>query len=162
MAALFVAVLSAPVHAQRQAFAEAVALAVTGAVERPLELQMSDLQKMPRTRIEVKEHDGNSAAYEGVTLVDLLKSAGVPLGEKLHGANMATYVMAKAKDGYRVVFALQELDPSFTDAKVLVAYAVNGKPLPGGQGPLRIIAPQDKRPARWIRMVEHIEVVKIP
>ena len=40
---------------------------------------------------------------------------------------MAIYVLAEAKDGYRVVFALAELDPAFTDSKVLVAYAANGK-----------------------------------
>jgi hypothetical protein len=54
-----------------------------------------------------------------------------------------------------------ELDPAFTDSKVLVAYAANGKPLPDGQGPFRIVAPQEKRPARWIRMLQPIQVVKI-
>jgi DMSO/TMAO reductase YedYZ molybdopterin-dependent catalytic subunit len=136
-------------------------LAITGAVERPLILQISDLEKMPHVSVEVKEHDGNLTIYEGVPLVELLKSAGAPIGEKLRGANMASYILAAAKDGYRVVFALPEVDPAFTDSKVLVAYAANGKPLPDGQGPLRIVAPQEKRPARWIRMLERIQVVKI-
>jgi len=151
-----VAMVSAPAHAQQ------ASLAVTGAVEHPLDLQMSDLEKMPHTRIDVKDHDGNPVTYEGVALAELLKAAGAPLGEKLRGAGMASYVLAYAKDGYRVVFALPELDAGFTDLKVLVAYTMNGKPLPEGQGPLRIVAPQDKRPARWIRMLDRIEVVKIP
>jgi DMSO/TMAO reductase YedYZ molybdopterin-dependent catalytic subunit len=142
--------------------AEPGKLAITGAVERPLDLQISDLQKMPHVSVEVKDHDGNLTTFEGVPLVDLLKSAGAPIGEKLRGANMASYILAEAKDGYRVVFALPELDPAFTDAKVLVAYAANGKPLPDGQGPFRIVAPQEKRPARWIRMLQRIQVVKIP
>ena len=74
---------------------------------------------------------------------------------------MATYVLAEAKDGYRVLFALPELDPAFTDSKVLVAYAANGKPLPDGQGPFRIVAPREKRSARGIRMLQRIQVVKI-
>ena len=141
--------------------AEPGRLAITGAVERPLNLQISDLEKMPHVSVDVKDHDGNLTTYEGVPLADLLKLAGAPIGEKLRGAAMATYVLAEAKDVYRVLFALPELDPAFTDSKVLVAYAANGKPLPDGQGPLRIVAPQEKRPARWIRMLQRIQVVKI-
>jgi hypothetical protein len=80
----------------------------------------------------------------------------------MRGGNIATYLLAEANDGYRVIFALAELDPGFTDSQVIVACARNGKPLAEGQGPLRIIAPQDKRPARWIRMGKKLEVVKIP
>jgi DMSO/TMAO reductase YedYZ molybdopterin-dependent catalytic subunit len=136
-------------------------LAITGAVERPLDLQISDLEKMPHVRVDVKDHDGTLIAYEGVAMAELLKAAGAPIGEKLRGANMASYILAEARDGYRVVFALPELDPAFTDSKVLVAYAANGKPLPDGQGPFRIVAPQEKRAARSIRMLQRIQVVKI-
>jgi|SRR5579872_307339 len=96
---------------------------ITGAVERPLNLQISDLEKMPQVSVAVKDHDGNLTTYEGVELAELLKAAGAPIGEKLRGANMAGYVLAEAKDGYRVIFALPELDSAFTDSKVLVAYA---------------------------------------
>jgi len=144
------------------ALAQEASLAVAGAVEHPLDLHMSELEKMPHTRLDVKEHDGSSATYEGVALAELLKAAGVPAGEKLHGASMATYVLAHAKDGYRAIFALPELDASFTDAKVIVAYAMNGKPLAERQGPLKLVVPQDKRPARWVRMLDRIEVVKVP
>jgi DMSO/TMAO reductase YedYZ molybdopterin-dependent catalytic subunit len=141
--------------------AEPATLAITGAVERPLNVQISDLEKMPHVRVEVKDHDGNLVTYEGVPLGELLKSAGAPIGEKLRGPNMASYVLAEAKDGYRVLFALPELDPAFTDSQILIAYAENGKPLPDGQGPFRIVAPQEKRPARWIRLLQRIQVVKV-
>jgi len=144
------------------AWGQQASLTIAGAVEHPLDLQMSDLEKMPHTKLDVKDHDGHPVSYEGVELAELLKVAGAPLGEKLRGPGMASYVIAHAKDGYRVVFALPELDPGFTDLKVIVAYAMNGKPLAEGQGPLKIVAPQDKRPARWIRMLDRIEVVKIP
>jgi len=146
---------------QAAAPAEPGRLAITGAIERPLNLQISDLEKMPHVSVDVKDHNGKLTTYEGVALAELLKAAGAPIGEKLRGANMASYVLAEAKDGYRVVFALPELDSAFTDSKVLVAYAANGKPLPDDQGPFRIVAPQEKRPARWIRMLLRIQVVKI-
>jgi hypothetical protein len=77
----------------------------------------------------------------GLESAQLFLAAGAPLGEKLRGAGMASYVLAHAKDGHCVVFALPELDTGFTDLKVIVAHAMNGKPLPEGQGPLRIVAP---------------------
>lgn len=142
--------------------AQTATLRISGAVDRPLELQVAELEKMPHVRVEVKDHDGSAATYEGVLLGELLKSAGATMGEKMRGASMATYVLAEAKDGYRAIFALPELDPGFTDSQVIVAFARNGKPLGENQGPLKIIAPQDKRPARWVRMLEKIEVVKVP
>ncbi len=137
-------------------------LTIGGAVERPRQLQMADIEKMPHVSVAVKDHDGSAATYEGVLLAELLKSAGAATGEKMRGPTMVSYLLAEAKDGYRVIFALAELDPGFTDSQVIVAFARNGKPLTEGQGPLRIIAPQDKRPARWIRMLQKLEVVKVP
>jgi hypothetical protein len=63
-------------------------------------------------------------------------------------------------DGYRVVFALPEIDPDMTDKVVLVADRKNGKPLAGGEGPFRVIVPDDKRPARWVKQVSKISVLK--
>ena len=148
--------------AQSAAPSEAASLAIGGAVERPLQLHLADLEKMPHVSVAVKEHDGSTATYEGVLVAELLKSAGAASGEKMRGPNMVSYLLAEAKDGYRVIFALAELDPAFTDSEVIVAFARNGKPLAEGQGPLRIIVPQDKRQARWIRMVQKLEVVKVP
>ena len=116
---------------------------------------------MPRTTVEATDHDGTRATYEGVLLFEILKAAGAPLGDRLRGKTMMTYVLAKAKDGYQVLFALPELDPGFADQTVLVADRVNGKPLPDGQGPLRIVAPHEKRPARWIRMLQELKVRRL-
>jgi DMSO/TMAO reductase YedYZ molybdopterin-dependent catalytic subunit len=71
---------------------------------------------------------------------------------------MATYVIAEAADGYRVLFALPELDSDFQDAGVIVAYEMDGKPMSATVGPLRLVVPHDKRPARWVRMLRSIKV----
>ncbi len=118
---------------------------------------------MPRTKVTAKGHD-STATYEGVTLTEILRKAGAPLGKLLRGKAMASYVVVTAHDGYRVVFALPELDPDFTDAsnQIILADTVDGKPLSDTQGPVRIVVPQEKKGARWIRMVESIEVVNLP
>jgi hypothetical protein len=73
---------------------------------------------------------------------------------------MALYAVASARDGYRVMFALAELDPAFTTAEVLLADRCDGKPLAGEEGPFRLMVPKDKKGARSIRMLTQIEIVR--
>ena len=52
---------------QAAAPAEPGRLAITGAIERPLNLQISDLEKMPHVSVDVKDHNGKLTTYEGGT-----------------------------------------------------------------------------------------------
>jgi hypothetical protein len=116
---------------------------------------------MPRTTISVvNPHDKKTEVYEGVLLTELLKRAGVPQGEQLKGAAMNISVIAEASDNYHAVFSLAELDAGIGDAEVLVADTLDGAAIGGDLGPLRLVAPHDKRPARWVRMLKAITVVK--
>lgn len=47
--------------------------------------------------------------------------AGAPLGDKLRGKALATYVIARAKDGYVVVYSLAEVDPAMSGSQMMVA-----------------------------------------
>lgn len=73
---------------------------------------------------------------------------------------MTTYVLAEATDNYRVVFSLAELDSAFLDSDVIVADTLDGVPLGTNEGPLKLVAPHDKRPARWIRMLKSITLLQ--
>ena len=137
-------------------------LVVVADPAKPLTLKPADLLTMPRTTITVKQPDGRGVTHEGVLVAELLKRVGVPLGKALRGDAMATYVVASATDGYRVVFSLAELDPEFTGSEILVVDRTNGQPLLPDQGPIRIVAPKDLAGARSIRMLERIEVVRPP
>ena len=66
------------------AVAAPTALAVAGAVTTPLTLSAADLKAMPRTKIEAQD-DNRTVTYEGVLVGELLKRAGVPVGEALRG-----------------------------------------------------------------------------
>jgi len=135
-------------------------LKIGGAVATPLTLTVADLKAMPRTIIRaVNSHEKKTETYEGVLLEELLRKAGAPHGEHLRGALMTSYVVAEAEDGYRVVFALAELDSGFLDSEVLVADTMDGAPIGLKLGPLRLVAPHEKRPARWVRMLKSITVV---
>ena len=135
-------------------------LQVTGAVKQVLSLAPDDLAKMPRATVKTT-NNGMETVYEGVWLHEVLKKAGVPQGGELRGKALASYVLAKAQDGYQVVFSLAETDPAFIDNEILVADTANGKPLFGAQGRYRLVVPKDKPGARSIRMLTALEVVQL-
>jgi DMSO/TMAO reductase YedYZ molybdopterin-dependent catalytic subunit len=135
-------------------------LRICGAVTTPLTLTVADLKGMPRTTIRAaNSHEKKTETYEGVLLEELLRKAGAPHGEQLRGPLMTSYVIAEAEDGYRVVFALAELDSGFVDSQALVADTMDGAPIGPKLGPFRLVAPHEKRPARWVRMLKSITVV---
>jgi molybdopterin-dependent oxidoreductase-like protein protein len=83
-----------------------------------------------------------------------------PAFRKARGSSMATYVIAEAEDGYRVVFSLAELDSGILESDVIVADTMDGAPLAAKEGPFRLVAPHEKRPARWVRMLQSMAVVR--
>jgi len=130
---------------------------------------------MPRkTPTVVNPHDKKTEKYEGVALEEILhkrgtiactesefcKLAGMSQGEALRDPAMTTYVLAEAADGYRVVFSLAELDSGIIDSEVIVADTMDGAPLGDKLGPFRLVAPHEKRPARWVRMLKSVAVVR--
>ena len=124
---------------------------------------MADLKGMPRKTLRVDNaHSKKTEVYEGVLVEDLLQKAGVPQGEQLRGPAMATYVLVEAADNYRVIFSLAEFNSSFQDSEIIVADTMDGAPIPAALGPFRLVAPHEKRPARWVEMVKSLTVVRVP
>ena len=136
-------------------------LTVSGDIPSRLTLKAEDLAKMPRETVSIPDQDGTKVEYEGVPLREILKRAGAPLGGQLRGKALASYVLAKAHDGYQVVFALGEVDAAFANEQILVADKRDGKPLFGYQGPFRLVCPNDKAGARSVRMLETLELVRL-
>lgn len=142
-------------------FAQSPALAVSGDIPASLTLKAEDLAMMPRETATIPDPRGNRIVYEGVALREILKRAGAPMGKELRNKVLTTYVLAKARDGYEVMFTLGEIDPDFGNESILVADKRDGKPLEGSQGPLRLVCPNDKEGARSVRMLEKLEIVQL-
>lgn len=139
-----------------------VELKVSGDVSTPFVLTTADLKKMPRAKLSVANpHSQKTEVLEVVSLEELLRRAGVAHGDDLRGPALATYVLAEGKDGYQVIFSLAELDSAFMESEVIVADTIDGAPLGPNLGPFRLVAPRDKRPARWLRMLNSITVVRL-
>jgi len=126
--------------------------------EQTISVSAETLAGLPRVKVEAKEHDNPTATYEGVALGAILERAGLPRGVNLRGKALRAIVLITASDGYQVVFTLADTDPAFTDRVIILADKKDGKPLPEKEGPFRIIAPSEKRPARWIRNVKTIAI----
>jgi hypothetical protein len=119
----------------------------------------SELASLPRSSITASVHDEKPSLWQGVALVELLRLAGAPTDKQLRGREMTKFVRVTAADGYQVVFSLTELDAAFGNRTVLLVDRQDGHPLSSKDGQLRLVVAGDKRPARWIREVETIEVV---
>ncbi|WP_374370968.1 molybdopterin-dependent oxidoreductase [Dongia sp.] len=135
--------------------AEDVLLKVDGNVTTALRLSRAEFEALPRTAIAAKDKSGDSHEYEGVDLAVLLEMAGVPLKEAFKGEHAAKYLQAKAADGYIAVFAL----PEFDHQDFIVADKQDGTPLPDGQGPLQIVAPEDRHQSRWVRELIELRIM---
>jgi DMSO/TMAO reductase YedYZ molybdopterin-dependent catalytic subunit len=126
-----------------------------------LRITSADLAKMPRQVADAKQEDGTAVHYEGVLLREVLTRAAVPADKDLRGKTLTTYVLAKARDGYQIVFTLADLDSRYGGQPILIADRRNGQPLDEKQGPFRLVCPGDTEGARSVKMLEELEVVRL-
>jgi len=151
-------------------------LTVGGHVERPLELSMDDLRRMKATSVvAVNQCSGNSrglfephvpggqwgngamgnARWTGVPLGDLLRRAGV--GDGAVDVSFA----GLDRGGYRTVpDFVKSLDLArASDPEVLVAYEMNGEPLPLLNGfPARLVVP-GWYATYWVKALTEVTVL---
>ena len=134
-----------------------------GAIASPVvvPLDAATLAALPREP--VTQHMPKGPIHcEGVPVVALLRAGGAMPPGRLPPAHLSRYVVADARDGGRVLFSLAELDPETGGHAVFVVDRCAGSPLPDDAGPLRLLVPDDARPARGLRQLEALTVVVAP
>ena len=82
------------------------------------------------------------------------------MGESVRGKLFLTGVVALGVDGYGVLYSLAEVDPSIHTGDVIVADSVDGKKL-DKDGAFKMVSSEERRPARWVRNLTSISVVKV-
>jgi hypothetical protein len=133
-------------------------LLTAGADHAPVSISLADFRALPRVTVTVHNAHANAdETYSGVPLVALLAKLDAPLGEKLRGKALASYIVASGSDGYSVVLSIAEADPSFHGGDILVADTRDGQPL-AKSGPFQLIVSEDKRPARWVHNLVSISL----
>jgi DMSO/TMAO reductase YedYZ molybdopterin-dependent catalytic subunit len=155
-------------------------LAIGGLVERPLRFTLRDLQNMrSKTQVVTLECAGNGRALFdrpaegekwGVGAVSTAEWTGVPLVEILDRAGVGQDVkdvLFRGADGGTVDGRSESMRferslgiDDARDSDVLLAYAMNGEPLPVEHGyPLRLIVPRWYAVAsvKWLTEIELID-----
>jgi hypothetical protein len=127
---------------------------------KPTLLTRADIEALPHSKV-VTSVSGTPTTFDGVALEAVLEKAGVGFGTSLKGSRLESCLLVEAADGYRVVIALPELDPAFTDKPIVLAFLKDGKPLDEKEGPYRIVIPDEKRMARWVRQVTTLKIVDV-
>lgn len=114
--------------------------------------------KLKSITIKAIGHDLKTHEFSGPLLSDFLSNAGVILGEPAKKQTVSNYITIRARDNYKCVFALAELDPLFSSSSIIIASKMDGKALSENNDPYQIIVPNDKKHGRWVRQVKSIEL----
>jgi DMSO/TMAO reductase YedYZ molybdopterin-dependent catalytic subunit len=163
----------------KQVDADAFRLALRGHVNQPVSLSLPEILAMPRVDVvAVNQCSGNSRGYfqpripggewgngamgnarwTGVRLKDLLDRAGVKAGAvQVRFNGLDEPVVPNAPD------FMKSLDIEHArDGEVIVAFGMNGDPLPFLNGfPLRLVVP-GWHSTYWVKMLSDIEVLDKP
>ena len=129
---------------------ETYTLTVDGEVQKPLKLSWNDVLRLPKVK-----STSNFHCVEGWSVLNC-EWEGIPFRQVVSLAkpkDSAGFVTFECADGYTTSLSLQELSGD----EVLLAYALDGKPLEEGFGfPLRLVIP-DKygyKSALWITHIK--------
>jgi len=120
-------------------------------------LHPADWARLPQDTMRVQFHEQPPELYSGVPVPALLQLVGVRT-DSLRGKALALRVVVEASDGYLVVLALTDLDPTLGGRRVLLANLLEGQPLPARDAPFRLLIAGDQRPSRWARNVVALRI----
>ena len=76
-------------------------MTIHGLAGQVADFTAADLAKLPQVHVSVT-HGGKTTDYAGPELAGLLRQVDAPLGARMHGSAVATVVLVRASDGYRV------------------------------------------------------------
>lgn len=138
-------------------------LRVTGVVEHPLRLTVAGLGEMPSqvlAGVPLRGRDGTVKrmldGYRGVLLRDVLDKASIVSRD--HNDVKRMVVIARASDGYTVVFSWNEIYNSAVGDGVLVLIEKDGRPLEDFEGRVALVSTTDRqtgpRHVRWLKSLE--------
>ncbi|UZJ32634.1 molybdopterin-dependent oxidoreductase [Streptomyces endophytica] len=136
-------------------------LEIRGQLRRPLALTVAQLrERWPRHRAEVvfdcATNGPQRHTFEGVLLRDVLDAAG-PAFDASRRKDRSRYLLAvSGGDGHHTVLSWAEIDADFGDAPVLLATAMDGRPLDAAGS--QLVVPSDRCGARYISTITGIWV----
>lgn len=161
-----VAILAVVIASATQATAQSSAtatpsLTLIGLDGKARTLSVAQLQALPQVEVADSSAETGRLLFSGPTLRSVVSLVGAPQGHELRGPSMTIVVVAEASDGYKVVYALAELDEQFGARTAIVALSENGRALSPRYGPFRIAIQGEAHRARWIRQLTVLRLLKV-
>src|SRR5919199_2240310 len=151
--------LLGPARAQLRDYSPQVT--VDGLVAAPKTYTLEALRAMPFTEVIIQGvDDARSRVYRGVALYDLLMDAGPRFDEERPTDPLRWYALVSASDEVSAVVAWGEIHPWFEGKPVIVAYEMDGQPLPEQTGMARLVVPFDRRGARGVANIRRIALLR--
>jgi len=135
---------------------EPATVTVSGAVQHPLTLTLSDLKAMPAIDVAVSQQTDRGPSqgkFRGTLLWSVIDKAGL-----LNGAEKNAYLrhilLVSGSDGYAAALSEGEIDPKLEGKQVILAYEKDGAALDRP----RLVIPGDAHAARGVHDVVTVEV----
>ena len=126
-------------------------------------LTVDQIRRMPQQSVSiVNPHTKVTEKYEGVLLADVLAKANTPSGDKLRGDEMRDYVEVGDETATKPFSPWPSSTPHFRTARCWSRSAATASRWTKSWVPYESWCPQDKRPARSVRMVMTIAVRRAP
>lgn len=167
---LMVGVVATPVAFAQEMATPVASPVAAGAIEvsgdflRDGTLTVAEIQSLPQESVDVTFQSGQGEqhhSYNGVKLIDVINLLGIDNPNDNKNPLLGCYFSIVANDGYQVILSGGELDPSFGNAPILLAWEEDGAPLTGDAGPLRLVVPGDTKGGRYVTGVISIEAVNL-
>jgi hypothetical protein len=141
----------------------ATTLAVSGEVKHPTVFVLKQIEQFAPAQENVTffgMSGVSSNPYTGALLWDVLNLppvGGIVTNPSIKNDILRKIIIVTGTDCYQSVFGAGEVDPSFGDNQIMLAYAANGKLL-GSEGFAQLVAPGDKAGAGFVFNIATNEV----
>ncbi len=134
-----------------------------GGVQTITTFALADIQALPPVTLsaETRTRQGSQGShlYKGALLKDVLDKAKLKTDPNRKNDTLNRVVTAVGTDGYRATVAYGEIDPTFGNQQMIVAYEMDGKPL-AADGVAELVVPGDKLAGRWVKNLVSMTVTE--
>lgn len=140
---------------------ENLTFSVTGAVSRPTDWTVEELRRKFAGSIRTVEFTLKEKRYAShcLSLLQIVKASSIKTDPDRKNHAVCFAVIVRARDGYSACFSLAELQPDLGGRAAWVALDQDEKPLSPMEGPVKLVVPDDKKPARWVHAITSIVVI---
>jgi hypothetical protein len=105
-------------------------------------------------------HSNQDETYTGPLVSDVLAKAGLSPAHENEALILHSSIVATATDNYFVLYSAAEVEPAFTNGRVIIALMKAGLPNASG-GNIQLINESGAKPARWVHGLANLNIMTL-